>query len=140
MTNFSADTFYNKYLPAAADAVDAIISVTASANETPPTSAAEIIIIDISGSMGGRTRKLKAAQVATATAIDCLRDGVLFGVIAGNEYGVPVYPDTPTLIEASADTRAAAKAAVNRLARVGVLRLVNGCLRRSTGSPKHRCK
>jgi hypothetical protein len=59
--------------------------------------------------------KLKAAREATTVAIDCVRDGVAFGVIAGNHAARAVYPDAGTLVPASAQTRAEAKQAVGRL-------------------------
>ena len=51
----------------------------------PRRRAAEIIIIDTSGSMVSRRRKLKAAKQATRAALDALRDGTLFAVIAGSD-------------------------------------------------------
>ncbi len=65
--------------------------------------------------MGGKTRKLQAAKTATATAIDCLRDGVQFGIVAGHQYASRVYPLGDDLAEANDDTREAAKRAVARL-------------------------
>jgi len=51
--------------------------------------AAEVIIVDCSGSMDWPSTKLTAAKQATAAAIDALRDGVLFAVIAGTPQPPP---------------------------------------------------
>jgi hypothetical protein len=74
-----------------------------------------IVIVDASGSMGVPIRKIKAAREATGVAIDCIRDGVLFGVIAGTERAQLLFPDLDSLVAASAESRAAAKEAVRRL-------------------------
>jgi hypothetical protein len=59
--------------------------------------------------------KMIAARQATAAAIDALRDGVAFAVIAGTDQARLVYPQQPGLIPADARSRAAAKASVNNL-------------------------
>ena len=79
------------------------------------TEAAEIIVIDVSGSMGGKSRKLAAAKTATAAALDCLRDGVQFGIVAGHEDAFRVYPRGDSLVTATAGTRVEAKDAVAQL-------------------------
>jgi hypothetical protein len=73
------------------------------------------VIVDISGSMSTPRSKLRAAKRATDVAIDCIRDGALFGVIAGNENGTALYPRAVALAPASAQTRGYAKRAVARL-------------------------
>ena len=53
---------------------------------------AEIIIIDCSGSMDYPPTKMSQAKAATAAAIDVVRDGVGFAVVAGHQHrlaGVP---------------------------------------------------
>ncbi|HEY2795050.1 MAG TPA: hypothetical protein VGJ28_22005, partial [Micromonosporaceae bacterium] len=60
-----------------------------------------------------------AAKMATTTAIDTLRDGVEFAVIAGRAFATMVYPYGPEMRIASAQTRAEAKQAVSRLAADG---------------------
>ena len=79
------------------------------------------MLCDISGSMGSPRSKLKSATRATAVAIDCIRDGVLFGVIAGNDTARAVYPLEGALIPASPQTRQEAKRAVERLKASGKL-------------------
>ena len=117
MSRFVADTYQNEFLPLGATQVDAIVTVTAldGAPVGEPPQAAEILIIDTSGSMGWPSGKLKAAKRATAAAIDTIRDGTLFGVVAGAQTARTVYPRSGPLVHASADTRAEAKAAVDGL-------------------------
>ncbi len=74
-----------------------------------------IVIVDTSGSMGTPSRKIKAAREATGVAIDCIRDGALFGVIAGTDSARLLYPLDDRLVPASEQPRAAAKQAVSQL-------------------------
>ncbi|MDQ1394739.1 MAG: hypothetical protein QOF30_3716 [Acidimicrobiaceae bacterium] len=117
MTTFSAETYQNEYLAEGAAEVNAVVTVTATAGggAAQPTRAAEIIIIDISGSMNYPATKLRAAQQATAAAIDCIRDGVWFAIIAGTKLAHQVYPAPGTLSPASGETRDEAKQAVAAL-------------------------
>jgi von Willebrand factor type A C-terminal domain/von Willebrand factor type A domain len=121
MTTFTAEAYQNEYLPADGGEVNAVVTVTASgaAPAATSTQAAEIIIVDVSGSMGAPRAKLTAATRATAVAIDCIRDGVMFGVIAGNDTARAVYPPAGELVPASHQTRAQAKQAVARLKATG---------------------
>ena len=50
--------------------------------------------------------KIRAARAATAAAIDCIRDGVRFGVVAGTDDAREVYPGNGELVAASDATRA----------------------------------
>jgi Mg-chelatase subunit ChlD len=119
VTTFTADTYQNEYLAEGAAEVNAIVTVTATGGgggeAAASPSAAEIIIIDISGSMNYPPTKLRAAQQATAAAIDCIREGVSFAVIAGTKLAHKVYPPQGSLAPASAATRAEAKQAVAAL-------------------------
>ena len=117
MTTFSAQTYQNEYLPEGGSQVDAVVTVTASGSggALGSTAAAEIIIIDTSGSMDYPPAKLRAAQQATTAAVDCLRDGVSFGIIAGTKRAHQIYPAAGTLAAASAATRQQAKIAVGGL-------------------------
>jgi hypothetical protein len=114
VTTFSAETYQNEYLAEGAAEVNAVVTVTSTGSAQVPeeSEAAEIIIIDISGSMNYPATKLRAAQQATAAAIDCIRDGVWFGVIAGTKLAHQVYPFGGSLAPASAYTRDEAKRAV----------------------------
>src|SRR5262249_16425511 len=80
----------------------------------PPAQAAEILIVDVSGSMAQPRTKIRGARQAAEAAIDCLEDGTLFGIIAGAEQARRVYPLDDHLPPASPAPRAAAKAAVGR--------------------------
>jgi hypothetical protein len=140
MSRFNAEAYQNEYLPLGGAEVNAVVTVTAldGAPAQAPAGMAEIVIVDTSGSMGMPPTKLRAAKEATGVAIDCLRDGVAFGVIAGTHLARMVYPVTGTLASASAATRSEAKAAVARLEADGGtaigswLRLANDVFR---GSP-----
>ena len=63
--------------------------------------------------------KIRAARTATAAAIDCIRDGVRFAVIAGTDVAHQIYPSPGRLIEASDAIRADAKRAVEKLSAGG---------------------
>jgi hypothetical protein len=115
---FQAEVYQNEYLPTGGQVVDAVVTVTASgegitAGSTP--TAAQVIMIDCSGSMANPPTKIAAAKMATATAIDTLRDGVEFAVVAGRAGSTMVYPYGPELRVASPQTRTEAKQAVSQL-------------------------
>ena len=116
---FVAEVDQNEYLPAGRRTVDAIVTVTATGGElragATPLSAAEVIMIDTSGSMTMPQSKIQEAKKATAVAIDTLRDGVAFAVVAGSAHARMVYPEDARMVPANPQTRAEAKAAVARL-------------------------
>jgi hypothetical protein len=114
MSRFTAEVYQNEFLALGATDVDAVVTVTAldAGPAEAPVGAAEIVIVDASGSMVSPSSKLKAAKQATAAAIDAVRDGVAFGVIAGTETASAVFPRSGALVPASAETRTQAKAAV----------------------------
>jgi von Willebrand factor type A C-terminal domain/von Willebrand factor type A domain len=106
----------NEYLPEGGQDVSAIITVT-SADTGPEapvedTGAAEIIMVDCSGSMSSPRTKIAQARAATSAAVDVIRDGVAFAVIAGTQSARPVFPPDGRLAVADAQTREAAKYAV----------------------------
>jgi hypothetical protein len=116
--DFSVEVFQNEYLPAGAREVNAIVTVTSAdsvASEQSAAGAAEIIIVDCSGSMSAPITKLIQAREATAVAIDAIRDGVAFAVIAGSQVATPFFPANESLVVASAATREAAKRELRRL-------------------------
>jgi hypothetical protein len=76
---------------------------------------AEIIIVDCSGSMDVPDTKIRQARAATAAAVDVIRDGVWFAVIAGTSFAKPVYPPAGGMAVASPQARAEAKRAVSGL-------------------------
>jgi len=112
VATFTAETYQNEYLAEGASEVNAVVTVTAGgatgAGGSPggAPEANEIIMLDCSGSMAQPMTKLRAAQTATATAIDCLRDGVWFAVIRGTGQADMVYPAQPGLVPANPETSA----------------------------------
>jgi hypothetical protein len=113
---FTVAVFQNEYLPEGGQEVNAIVTVTSPdsglAAASGSTDAAEVIIIDCSGSMGQPRTKIEQARAATAAAIDVIRDGVAFAVVAGTHVAHPVYPPSASLVTASQQTRDEAKRAV----------------------------
>ncbi|MFD5826991.1 VWA domain-containing protein [Lentzea sp. NPDC060358] len=120
---FDLEVSQNAYLFAGETEMHAVLTVTAEGLEgltgREATTAAEVIAIDCSGSMHSPPTKLRAAQDATAAAIDALREGVFFAVVEGTHTARVVYPPDGGLVAASTGTRAAAKHAVRRLAASG---------------------
>jgi hypothetical protein len=119
---FTVEIDQNEYLAEGAQDVNAIITVTAADTAGTPAadaagiqSGAEIIIVDCSGSMGAPQTKMAEARAATAAAIDVIRDGVAFAVIAGTERARPVFPPDGSLAIAGPAARDAAKRAVTGL-------------------------
>lgn len=118
MTSFTAEVFQNEFLPAAADTVDAVVTVRSTGDGVVGTGrkdAVEMIVIDTSGSMqeeGGR--KMRAAQIATKAAIDTIDDGVYFAIVGGNAGAYMIYPHEGLAIS-SAGTRDEAKKMVDRV-------------------------
>jgi hypothetical protein len=121
MSTFTTECDQNEYLPLDGSQVNAIVTVTSdgAAGETSQPAAAEIVIVDTSGSMGAPAHKLESAREATSVAIDCIRDGVAFGVIAGTDKARAVYPTDGTLAIASERTRSEAKRALGWLKAAG---------------------
>jgi len=94
---FTGDVFQNEYLPDRVREVNAIVTVTSAGSiaDGPAdvtAGAAEIIIIDCSGSMGEPVAKMDQAREATGAAIDAIDDGVAFAVVAGSWRARPVCP------------------------------------------------
>jgi hypothetical protein len=118
---FDVSVDQNKYLPAGGTEVHAIVSVEASggAVAAPSGAAAEVIIIDTSGSMSYPATKLRSAVDAAVAAVDTLRDGVHFAIIAGNDTARMVYPASNELVTASDATRGKARAALRKLKAFG---------------------
>jgi hypothetical protein len=114
---FSVSVYQNEFLSVGANEVDAIVTVTSTGAPTGASSAraAQIIIVDCSGSMDYPSTKMTAARQATKAAIDVIREGVPFAVVAGTHVARMVFPSTEYLVPADASSRAAAKTAVDRL-------------------------
>jgi hypothetical protein len=114
--DFTVDIYQNEYLADGGTDVTGVITVTSADTLAPAAgtgaSSAEIIVIDCSGSMGVPPTKLAQARVATSAAVDVIRDGVAFAVIAGAYTAWPVYPRDGSLAIASPQTRQEATRAV----------------------------
>ncbi|MFK4798026.1 VWA domain-containing protein [Streptomyces sp. MPA0124] len=126
---FAVDVYQNEYLPEGGREVNAIVTVTATGGGTVGSalaaphlyspgqgpSAAVALMVDCSGSMDYPPTKMRNARDATAAAIDTLRDGVHFTVVAGTHVAKEVYPGGGRLAVADATTRAQAKQALRSL-------------------------
>ncbi|MFF3556332.1 vWA domain-containing protein [Streptomyces tsukubensis] len=136
---FSVDVYQNEFLPEGGREVSAIVTVTSTGGGTsggaplvPPRasaspagipaaapSAAVVIMVDCSGSMDYPPQKMRNARDATAAAIDTLRDGTEFAVVAGTHIARQVYPESGGLAVAGPGTRADARNALRRLSAGG---------------------
>ncbi|WP_457032358.1 vWA domain-containing protein [Kitasatospora sp. P5_F3] len=122
--SFSVDIYQNEYLAEGAREVNAIVTVTATGGGTSGgqplardtgAAAAVVIMVDCSGSMDYPAAKLRNAREATGVAIDTIRDGVAFAVVAGTHEAKDVYPGGGKLAIADQATRAQAKEALRKL-------------------------
>ncbi len=125
-SGFTVDVDQNQYLPEGRRDVSAIVTVTSAADATGfsgtgpaggqttggQAGSAEIIIIDCSGSMEYPHTKIVEARAATAAAVDVIRDGTWFAVIAGTNLAWPAFPADGSMAIADATSRAAARQAV----------------------------
>jgi len=120
LPGFTVQIDQNPYLPVGGRDVSAVVTVTADAEPTdgaPSWSgsadgSAEIIIVDCSGSMDFPPEKIHAARAATSAAVDVIRDGARFAIVAGTSTAWPVYPTDGSMAVADARTRAEARGAV----------------------------
>ncbi|MER0445669.1 VWA domain-containing protein [Streptomyces sp. Edi4] len=134
---FSVEVYQNEFLPEGGREVNAIVTVASTGGGTlgggPLTTAtvspvhvpgqapaaAVVIMVDCSGSMDHPPTKMRNARDATAAAIDTLRDGVEFAVVAGTHTAREVYPGNGRLATADSRTRAQAKDALRKLSAGG---------------------
>ncbi|SDO08199.1 vWA domain-containing protein [Actinacidiphila guanduensis] len=120
---FSVDVYQNEFLPEGGREVNAIVTVTATGGGTSGgrplpgggATAGVVVMVDCSGSMEYPPTKMRNAREATAVAIDTLRDGVSFAVVAGTHVAREVYPGGGRMAVADAATRAQAKQALRKL-------------------------
>lgn len=113
---FTAEVHQNVHLPRDGREVHAIITVTSSGGSAPGgRDTAVVVMVDCSGSMDRPPAKMRNAREATAAAIDALRDGVAFAVVAGTHRAAEVYPGGGRLAVASPATRQAARQALRGL-------------------------
>lgn len=115
-SHFDVEIAQNRYLARGADTVDALVSATAHpvADQQAHPSVAVVILLDCSASMY-RPSKLAAAKRAAQAAVDSLRDGAGFAIVAGNHQARMIYPSGPELALAADATRGEAKDAVDAL-------------------------
>ncbi|MEW2081266.1 VWA domain-containing protein [Streptomyces sp. NPDC005283] len=134
---FSVEVYQNEFLPEGGREVNAIVTVTSTGGGTnggaplagasfspsyipgQAPGAAVVIMVDCSGSMDYPPTKMRNARDATAAAIDTLRDGVAFAVVAGTHVASEVYPGGGRLAVADTQTRGQAKEALRRLSAGG---------------------
>ncbi|MET9499983.1 VWA domain-containing protein [Streptomyces sp. NPDC006552] len=126
---FSVEVYQNEFLPEGGREVNAIVTVTSTGGGTLGAAvgasapyaagdgphAAVALMVDCSGSMDYPPTKMRGARDASAAAIDTLRDGVHFAVIAGTHVAKEVYPGAGRLAVADPTTRAQAKQALRKL-------------------------
>jgi hypothetical protein len=123
LPGFTVQIDQNPYLPVGGRDVSAVVTVTADADadgggpswQDSADGSAEIIIVDCSGSMDFPPEKILAARAATSAAVDVIRDGARFAIVAGTNIAWPVYPADGSMAVADSRTRAEAKRAVGGL-------------------------
>lgn len=120
MAEFSAEVYQNEFLPDGGTDVHAIVSIACTgageAGRGAEGDAAEIVIVDTSGSMAGE--KIRAAQTAAAAAIDQILDGTWFAVVVGTDGADRLFPypnAVSPMVRMESGARVAAKQAVGRL-------------------------
>jgi hypothetical protein len=123
---FTVDVYQNEFLPEGGREVSAIVTVTSTGGGTSGArlgpgaggaapDAGVVIMVDCSGSMEYPPTKMRNARDATAVAIDAIRDGVAFAVVAGTHQAREVFPANGGLAIADPATRAQAKQALRKL-------------------------
>jgi len=113
MATYTADVFQNEFLPDGSAEVHAVVTVACTgagqAGQSGAGDAAEIILIDTSGSMDMPSAKMIAARRAAHVALDEIHDGTLFAVVAGNTGAQMIYPLQPSMVRMDAAHRTAAQ-------------------------------
>jgi hypothetical protein len=122
MADFTAQVFQNEYLADGATDVHAVVSVTCAnagvAGKTGGGEAAEIVIVDASGSMESPSSKIRAARAGAHAALDEIIDGTWFAVIVGRHQAELAYPISG-MVRMDADTRRRAQQSVGVLSASG---------------------
>ncbi|MEU0493030.1 VWA domain-containing protein [Nocardiopsis sp. NPDC006139] len=120
---FRVEVDQNRFLPLGGREVHAVVGITSTGPVLvgADVRATELIIVDTSGSMYGE--KINAAKQAARAAVETLRDGVRFAVIAGHRQAEMIYPAGNTLATVDPSTRAEALEAVGRLRADGGTRM-----------------
>ncbi|ASO19845.1 hypothetical protein FHR81_000475 [Actinoalloteichus hoggarensis] len=120
----------NRFLPVGGRDVDAIVTVTAgAASNADDGGTAEgraggedttvVVILDCSSSMNWPRTRIAAARQAAVSAVDALREGVRFAVVAGDSAARMVYPAHRGLARADPRSRTAAAKAIRAVRAVG---------------------
>ncbi|MEO5724842.1 MAG: VWA domain-containing protein [Ilumatobacteraceae bacterium] len=119
MPEFKAEVFQNEYLSEGATDAHAVVSVSCTgagtAGQTGSGDAAEVIIVDTSGSMDMPPTKIAAARRAAKAGVQEIVDGTWFAVISGHSVAQMVYPPHPGMAQMTAVTRDEALTAVAKL-------------------------
>ena len=118
---FRVETFFNPYLPAGTNRVDAVVTVTAEgAGPALKAQAVVGLIIDTSGSMQGE--RMEAVKYATRKAIALIDESASFFVVRFADHASIVAGLAP----ATAENKAAADTAVRRLEAGGTTKMSAG--------------
>ena len=121
MAQFTTEVFQNEFLPDGGTDVHAIVRVTCSGagkagvgGGTSGREAAEILIVDTSGSMGANG--IMQGRYAATVALTEITDGTWFAIIAGNHVGTLVYPayGATQMVRMDARTRQEAIASIQQ--------------------------
>ncbi len=117
MAEWTAEVYENEYLEPSATDVHAIVTVTCKGAGVAGESgaAAEMIIVDVSGSMSQPYSKIDSARRAAAEAVDEIVEGTWFAVLAGNDHAMMVFPREGGMVRCTDATRRDAQEAVRHL-------------------------
>ncbi len=119
MAEFTAEVYQNEYLADGATDAHAVVSVSCRgagiAGRTGQGDAAEVLIVDTSGSMDMPPTKIAAARRAAAAAVEEIVEGTWFAVVSGHSVAQMVYPAHPGMAKMTDAARAEALDAVSRL-------------------------
>ncbi|MFB9662760.1 VWA domain-containing protein [Glycomyces mayteni] len=110
---FTLSVGCNPWIESGRTDLTAALTVTCGTGADPAAEVAEVIVIDRSESMSGA--KLDQAKRAAKSALEVVRDGALFAVVAGGYEAVPQYPRDGTLTRATRSTRRAAAKAIDAM-------------------------
>lgn len=120
---FALEVSQNRYRSTEDRAVDAILTLTAGdLAVSDSTVAAEVILLDCSGSMNYGD-KIGFARRAAVAAVETLRDGTFFAVVQGTDHAEMCYPPTARMAVADASTRAEATRQIHRMQASGGTRM-----------------
>lgn len=117
---FTVRVDHNEHIPVGSRSVGVLLTISA---EDPGTAAgdrpvaAEVIVIDTSASMTGA--KIDRACQAAISAVEVLRDGTYFAVVAGQSFARSVYPARGLAVASPVTREEAARALSQVTARGG---------------------